>query len=505
MPMPSDDRSASDLEALFEQAACGLLRTDTDGTIREVNATFCSWIGRSASELAGRRKVQDLLTVGGRIFHQTHWAPLLQIQGSVAEVKLEVVHRDGRTLPMVMNAVRIERDGVACHHLAVFSAQDRHQYEKELLLARRRAEELLHTQQQAQRALSVAQAKLRLALESARLYVWDVDPASGLRRYEDEVARLLGDERPRPVSDAEFVARIHPDDRAAEAQAWAVARDAAGGAYDVSYRLSGAGDQWRTVRATGQGRFDADGRLVEFVGMLHDVTELARQRAVAEDRAVFAEQMIGIVSHDLRNPLSAIQMSAHLLARSGPTAKQLPVLGRITHSASRADRLIADLLDFTQARLGDGLKVAPRPLDLHGLVADSIDELALAFPGRVLTHRRAGEGSCRADADRLVQLIGNLVANAMVHGDVDAPVTVTSSVHAERFVVDVHNEGQPIPPDLLPRLFEPMARGRDVATAGRSVGLGLFIVREIVKAHGGSVGVQSAPGSGTRFTAEFPR
>lgn len=375
--MSSDERPGSDLQALFDDAACGLLQTDTDGTIREVNTTFCSWIGRSASELIGQRKVQDLLTMGGRIFHQTHWAPLLQIQGSVAEVKLEVSHRDGQALPMVMNAVRIERDGTARHHLAVFGAKDRHQYEHELLLARRRAEELLQ--------------------------------------------------------------------------------------------------------------------------------ELARQRALAEDRAVFAEQMIGIVSHDLRNPLSAIQMSAHLLARSDPTANQLRVLGRITHSASRADRLIADLLDFTQARVGDGLKVTPKPIDLHGLMADSIEELAAAFPDRVLSHQRAGEGSCRADADRLVQLTGNLVANAMVHGDVEAPVTVTSRVETDRFVIDVHNQGEPIPPALQARLFEPLARGHDVGTAGRSIGLGLFIVREIVRAHGGSVGVQSTPEAGTSFTAEFPR
>ena len=369
--------SGPDFQALFEDAACGLLQTDTDGTIREVNSTFCGWIGRSASELIGQHKVQDLFTMGGRIFHQTHWAPLLQIQGSVAEVQLEIVHRDGHALPMMMNAVRIERDGRARHHLAVFSAKDRHQYEKELLLARRRAEELLD--------------------------------------------------------------------------------------------------------------------------------ELGRQRAIAEDRAVFAEQMIGIVSHDLRNPLSAIQMSAHLLARSDPTANQLRVLGRITHSASRADRLIADLLDFTQARVGDGLKVTPKAIDLHGLVADSIDELAIAFPDRVLSHQRSGEGSCRADADRLVQLIGNLVANAMVHGDVAAPVTVSSRVDASRFVIDVHNHGQPIPPELQARLFEPMARGHDVGTSGRSIGLGLFIVREIVRAHGGSVEVQSTPGAGTRFTAVFPR
>src|SRR5690349_3871179 len=95
-----------DANALFEDAPCGLLLTDANGTIRRANRTFCRQTGLPAEELAGKRRIQELLTMGGRIFHQTHWAPLLQMQGSVAEIKLDVVHRDGRTLPMVMNVVR---------------------------------------------------------------------------------------------------------------------------------------------------------------------------------------------------------------------------------------------------------------------------------------------------------------------------------------------------------------------------------------------------------------
>src|SRR5688572_9933843 len=132
-----------DAEALFEEAACGLLLTGADGTIRRVNRTFCRWTGRPAEALVGQRKVQDLLTMGGKIFHQTHWAPLLQMQGSVAEVKLDVLHCDGHTLPMVMNVVRRRHPGGTFDEISTFVAEDRNKYEKELLLARRRAEELL--------------------------------------------------------------------------------------------------------------------------------------------------------------------------------------------------------------------------------------------------------------------------------------------------------------------------------------------------------------------------
>ena len=389
--MPGADDALPDVEALFEDAACGLLLTEVDGRIRRVNRTFCRWVGREPHELAGCRKLQDLLTMGGRIFHQTHWAPLLQIQGSVAEVKLDIVHRDGHTIPMVLNAVRRQHPGCVFHEIASFVAEDRNRYERELLLARKRAEELLVRQREVQDALTLSQA------------------------------------------------------------------------------------------------------------------ELDRQRAKAEDRALFAEQMIGIVSHDLRNPLSAIQMSAFLMSRGELTTHQQRALARIVSATNRGQRLIADLLDFTLARVGKGLSVKREPIDLHKIVSDCVDELALSFAGRELTHRRVGEGPCVGDADRLAQAIGNLVANAMSYGATDSPVAVTSRIEAEHFVVEVHNRGNPIAPDDFAGLFEPMKRGSDPAQPVRGVGLGLFIVREIARAHGGEIAVSSSAERGTVFEVRCPR
>lgn len=147
-------------EALYEHAQCGLLVTGSEGTIRRVNATFCSWTGYEPEALVGRRRLQDLMTVGGRIFHQTHWFPLLGLQGSVAEVKLEIIHRDGRIIPMVMNAVHRNSGEHVLHEIALFVAQDRHKYEYELLQARKRAEELAEKEQQAQQLLRLAQVEI---------------------------------------------------------------------------------------------------------------------------------------------------------------------------------------------------------------------------------------------------------------------------------------------------------------------------------------------------------
>ena len=134
--MDTPSRPAVTTDTLYEHAACGLLLTEADGTIIGANATFCGWVGYAREELVARRRVQDLLTIGGRVFHQTHWLPLLTIQGSVAEVKLDMVRHDGEKIPMLLNAVSRSHGGAIRHELAVFVATDRHKYERELVNAR---------------------------------------------------------------------------------------------------------------------------------------------------------------------------------------------------------------------------------------------------------------------------------------------------------------------------------------------------------------------------------
>jgi PAS domain S-box-containing protein len=150
---PGPSGSLSDA---FEHASCGLITAATDGTITRVNATFCRWLGLEASDLVNRRRVQDLLTMGGKVFHQTHWAPLLQMQGSVAEVKLEFRHRDGHKVPMLINASRRTLENGQIDDLACMVVHDRHKYERELLRARRQAEDALEAKSRAEHALLLA-------------------------------------------------------------------------------------------------------------------------------------------------------------------------------------------------------------------------------------------------------------------------------------------------------------------------------------------------------------
>lgn len=388
--MSEDERcSMLDPREMFEKAPCGLIVTKEDGTILRANETFSHWTGFSEPELYSRR-FQDLLTMGGRIFHQTHWAPLMKIQGSVAEVKLDVRHRDRHTVTMFLNGVRRENASGVYHELALFIMADRDKYERELLSARKVAEDLLHQKVAAETALRHAQAELSEAYKKA------------------------------------------------------------------------------------------------------------------QRRASFAEQMVAIVSHDLKNPLTAIKMASDILAQSERTRKETNMLEHISRSANRAERMIADLLDFASARVGRGIKVSPSALDLHEFVDKCVSELRVAFPQATLLHHSVGTGSTHLDADRVQQVIGNLVGNSVAYGDLTQPITITSEFDSEKAVISVHNYGAAIAPESMSELFEPMTRGTEAGSDMRSVGLGLYIVKKIAKAHGGRVSASSSEGNGTMFTVYFP-
>lgn len=155
-PLPQDN-------LLFEHAACGLVVADVDGTILRANTTFCNWLDYTAAELIGQRRIQEFFTMGGRVFHQTHCTPMLELRGSVAEVQVDLLHRDRTRLPMLINIVRHRHGDVIHDAFALFIATDRRSYERELLAARKVAEAELEARLGAEARLNETNQKLSVA------------------------------------------------------------------------------------------------------------------------------------------------------------------------------------------------------------------------------------------------------------------------------------------------------------------------------------------------------
>jgi signal transduction histidine kinase len=237
---------------------------------------------------------------------------------------------------------------------------------------------------------------------------------------------------------------------------------------------------------------------------------LQKAEALAEElrqRADFEQQLIGIVSHDLRTPVSAILLGvAGLLRGEELSERQMKSVVRIQASAERANRMIRDLLDFTQARLAGGIRIERRATDLHDLIQGVLEEVAATHAGREIRVSRDGDGRGEWDPDRLGQIVQNLVTNALKYSPAGTPVRIETHAEDDSVVLSVHNEGAPIAPERLGTLFEPLQRARgEVDKAGHSIGLGLYIVKQVVDAHGGTVSVESTAEAGTTFTVWLPR
>jgi sigma-B regulation protein RsbU (phosphoserine phosphatase) len=219
------------------------------------------------------------------------------------------------------------------------------------------------------------------------------------------------------------------------------------------------------------------------------------------------DEILGIVSHELRNALSAINYWSAALLHDPPRARVAQNASNILASARRMHGIIHDMLDVGRLLGGDGLALERSPGDAHELCAQVVAELQAGRPQGQIRLRRVGDASGRWDARRLSQLVSNLIANALQYGDLGSPVTVESRVRDSHWELSVHNLGAPISAALMPRLFDAYVRGRDATrlAGANHLGIGLFIVHQIVIAHGGTIAVSSSPDAGTCFVVRLPR
>jgi PAS domain S-box-containing protein len=263
-------------------------------------------------------------------------------------------------------------------------------------------------------------------------------------------------------------------------------------------------------RRVTQDMLEANEQLVETTIRAQESAAAAESaKAETEERerqlhelAELREMFIGIVGHDLRNPLAAIGMSAAVLLRDAHLdARGQQAVERINRASRRMSRMVAQLLDFTRARLGGGFPIERIPTDLREVCSSVVDEfdapIQLEFEGDV---------TGAWDPDRLVEALSNLVGNALEHATPGTCVGVTARADAAgQVVVEVRNAGEPIPAQLLPTIFEPFHRRKPhEASAAGNLGLGLFIARQIVLAHGGTLDARSADGT-TIFSMQLPR
>ncbi|HVY45131.1 MAG TPA: HAMP domain-containing sensor histidine kinase, partial [Minicystis sp.] len=238
---------------------------------------------------------------------------------------------------------------------------------------------------------------------------------------------------------------------------------------------------------------------------LRDALERERAARHEAERAVrFNELFAGTLGHDLRNPLNAIVAGAQLLVRHERGDGVSRTATRMLSSADRMARMVDQLLDLTRVRVGNGLPLKVRSMDAAELCVRVKEELEASQPSRRVDVAHVGDPRGDWDPDRLLQVLSNLVGNALSHGAADAPVTVRiDGTRPDEVSFSVHNDGA-IPAAVSPVVFEPF-RGADKHARSNGLGLGLYISQQITAAHGGTIGFSSDEAAGTTFVVRLPR
>jgi PAS domain S-box-containing protein len=491
-------------EELFEHAPCGFLLTAPDGAVARVNETFLAWTGYARESVLAPRRFADLLTVPGRIFYETHYAPLLRMQGFVREVALDVVCPGRDPLPVLVNSTqKTDAAGVpVLIRTTVFDATDRRAYERELLAARRRAEQLATVVQATNEAILL------------------LGPDGTVHSWNQGARHLFG------YTEAEAVSRrlrdlvVPPDQLAHHAELLAAVR-------------SGRPAQAETVRVTKNGRrievlisltphFGDGGELATVSAIVQDIsvrkqTEERLRLAAEAERAARGEaertnrlkdEFLATVSHELRTPLNAILGWTQVL-QSIPTddpdvAEGLEIIERNTRVQSQ---LVDDLLDMGRIMSGK-IRLDVQPVDLAGVVDGAIETARPAIDARGIRLQKVLDPGVTISGDpgRLQQVFWNLLSNAAKFtpkGGLIRVVMQRVNSHVEVAVVDT---GQGMDPAFVAHAFDRFRQAdSDAARRTKGLGLGLSIVKNIVEMHGGSIHAHSlGPGTGSRFTVHLP-
>jgi two-component system sensor histidine kinase/response regulator len=284
----------------------------------------------------------------------------------------------------------------------------------------------------------------------------------------------------------------------------------------IIFVTAGARDQHRLFKGYETGAVDFLFKPIEphilknkadiFFQLYRQKQQLAQELHVRTETLRLNEMLTAVLSHDLRSPLNAVLTCAHLIQRRSEDEAVRETALRIVSSGKRMSRMIEDMLDLARARLAGGIPLKHDGGDLGALIDRVVREIQAAEPKRGIEVSQDGDLKGQWDLERLAQVASNLIGNAVQHGDDNEPVQVTvDGTRPDMVTLTVSNAGR-IPPELLPQLFDPF-RGAE-RQAGRSdgLGLGLYIVQQIVLAHQGRVEVQSGGATNhTIFTVSVPR
>lgn len=473
-----------DAETLYQDAPCGYLSFLPDGTIIKINRTLLKWLAYTEEQVISKMKINQLLSTGGKLYYQMFYYPLILLKGTVNEISFDICRKDGTRFPALINSVALKDDEgqILAVNVVVNDITDRKKYETELLRAKELAEAEL--------------MKFEFVSDFIPEMIWGAT-ADGSINYFNKRFLDNFDVNATASLQKNLIRHIHPDDRTASLRAWTEAiRN--GADFDIQLRLQNKLGLFSWYLLKGLPYREADGTISRWLGSCLNINSHVLELGQKDE-------FISIASHELKTPITSLKLTLQLLERiriGGPPDKYSRLIEQSGRSMAKIVTLVDELLNVNRVNAGQ-MVLNKTEFNVMSMLDDCCHHVRAEGRYNLLV---SGDRSAMVigDEHRVDQVVVNFVNNAIKYAPDSQTILLNVSLQNDMARIEVTDKGPGIPAEKIPHLFERYYRADHAGVQYSGLGLGLYICAEIVKRHGGKIGVDSEIGKGSTFWFTLP-
>lgn len=473
---------------LYMNAPCGYLSFLPNGTIIKINHTLCNWLQYSEFEILYKKKFIDLLSKGAAIYYEMFYLPLLTMQGFVNEINFDIKRADNSIFPALVNSVVLknEQDEIQAINVTIFNITDRKRYESQLLYAKKEAD--------------TEKKRFEILADSTPDIIFTASP-EGVVEYVNKRFYAYFNVQNKEFDQKFIFKRIHPADKARALKAWLKAVKE-GGDFEIEIRIKDPYDVyvWHLVRAIPY--TDDNTSILKYFG---SCTNIQEQKELLNKK----DEFISLASHELKTPLSSLKGYINILQKTKQDPFYTTIIERCYKAINNMQYLVGSLLDVTRIHSGQlDLNIVESPI--YDVVAESIELTKMNYTTHQvnLAFNVGKETEVYMDVPRILQVLINLLSNAIKYSPNAAKVelTVDKVPDQQHLVIAVKDFGLGIPSDQLEHIFGKYHRVTDSSNNKKipGLGIGLYIIKEIIRLHKSNIHVKSEINKGSVFYFYLP-
>ena len=471
---------------LYMNAPCGYLSFHPDGTIIKINRTLCNWLQYTEFDILYKKSFTDLLSKGGAIYYEMFYMPLLKMQGFANEINFDIKRADHSSFPALVNAVVVKdkHENMRAINVTIFDITDRKKYESELLNAKKEADN--------------EKKRFELLADLTPDIIFTATP-EGIIEYANQRFYEYFNLSSKDYNQRLVLKRIHPSDKTRCFKLW-INAIMQGSTFEAEIRLKDAFGKyiWHLVRAVPYTNDTSS--VFKFFG---SCTNIQEQKELQSKK----DEFISVASHELKTPLSSLKGYIQIIKKERTDPVFSTIVNRCVRAVNNMQFLVGSLLDVSSIQTRQlQLQITATPLS--DLIQESIELISMNYPSsRIRLYFDADkEVKVWADAQRIQQVIINLLSNAIKYSPNGKEVIlrVEKQPNEQEVKISVQDFGMGIPGEDIKHVFDKYYRVKNAANQVSGLGIGLYLIKEIIQLHKSSIFVESEVNKGSTFYFYLP-